>query len=143
MSTVIGSCTDCIISVPVVPTSTLGLKGNLFAGQGLVLKNLMSLSPAYDASAGLVVQDFTIAASGSLDLPVGTTALVLNVKGSTFLAPTPLQLTLTKTVGMNTSMYEVTVNQVYVSDDALTTISIANPSTTAAVSGTIAYVPAA
>jgi len=118
------------------------MKASVFSGKGQVLQNLMSVSPAYDATAGLVVQNFTIAASGTLDLPVGTTALFLTIKGSTFLAPTPVTLTITKTVESVTSMYEVTVNQFYVSDDALTTVAITNPSTTAAVSGTIAYVPA-
>lgn len=134
MSAVIG-CTDCIVSLPVVPVSTLNLRLTLYAGQSQVLRNIDNIRLSYDASAGLVVQDFGIAAAATLTLPTGTTALVLSVSA-------PVTLTITKTVDSTTTIYEVTVNQFYVSDDALTAVEIANTGTTA-MTGTLSYVPAA
>ncbi len=142
MSTVIGMCTDCIISVPIVPINTLSLRGQIASGQSQVIRNIKQVSCSYDATDGLIVQEFSIPASGSLALPTGTTALMLSILGSTFLSPTPLSLTISKTVGQTTNVYEVVVNQLYLSDDTLTAISISNPSTTAAVSGVLTYVPA-
>lgn len=134
MTDVLGSCTDCIISMPVVPKLTLDATLKVSLGQNQVIRNVGNFPVRFDATAGSSVEYFNVPASGSITLPSQTSGLIIATTGQ-------LNLTITKTVGMTTTMYEVVVNQLYVADDTLTTVTIANPSTTVAVTGQLMYVP--
>ncbi len=135
MSEVLGSCTDCIISMPVVPKRTLDATLKVTLGQNQVIRNVGNFPIRFDASSGSSVDYFNIPASGTLVLP-STSGLIIVTNGS-------LELTITKTVGVTTTMYDVLVNQMYIADDSLTSVTITNPSTTAAVTGQFMYVLAA
>jgi len=127
-----------IVSLPATPTNTLNfaVKGSL--GQGSIMRNIGNFYASFDATEGAVLQQFSVSSS-SLVLPTGTAGLLIVSNGG------PLVLNLTKTTGTLVApvvtMYTVYLNQLYLTDDMLSGVTIVNPTAGSTVSGFIAYVP--
>jgi hypothetical protein len=126
-----------IVSLPATPTNTLNfaVKGSL--GQGQIMRNIGNFYTSFDATEGAVLQQFSV--TSSLVLPSGTAGLLVTSNGG------PLVLNITKTTGTTlapvVSMYTVYVNQLYLTDDTLSAITIVNPTAGSTVSGFLAYIP--
>src|SRR5271168_366768 len=131
------STTGGVVSLPATPMNTLNLAIRASLGQNQITRNVGNFYASFDATNGVVQQQFSIAAGATLTLPTGSAGLLVSSNGGA------LTLNLSKTTGTTTptvTTYMVTVNQVYVSDDTLSAVSITNPGTTV-VAGFIAYIP--
>ena len=137
MSTVFNT-SGGVVSLPATPMNTLNLAIKASLGQNQITRNVGNFYTSFDATNGAVQQQFSIAAGATLALPTGSAGLLVSSNGGA------LTLNLSKTTGTTATpvvtSYTVTINQVYLSDDTLSTVSIMNPGTTP-VTGFIAYIP--
>lgn len=136
MSTVFNTSGN-IVSLPATPMNTLNLAIKASLGQNQITRNVGNFYASFDATNGATQQQFSIAASATLTLPTGSAGLLISSNGGA------LTLNLSKTTGTTTPVvttYTVTMNQVYLSDDTLSTVSITNSGTTP-VTGFLAYIP--
>jgi hypothetical protein len=118
-SEVVGSCSDCIISVPNASPLSLKFKVDIQEGINHLIKHRGLVNGYYPTTTGLSVQQLTIAESGSYSPGQTCSALILSTNS-------PIQLTL---VNGGISM-TVTVNQLFIIDSPFTSFSLTNPSTT-------------
>jgi hypothetical protein len=140
MSTVVvGTCTDCITSLPTMPTVTLNGKLNVYQGQGAIMRNLQNVPISFDATNGLVVQNLNLQPQETFTLYNGAAGLIL--------APTAaLNVVTTVTVAGTpavTTTNDLTVTSILILDQTLTTVTITNPNLAggAAITAFLAYVP--
>lgn len=121
MSTVVGDCTDCIVSLPVVPKTSLKFGISVARGYNGVIQQSGLFSAVYTADN--IAQQSGSLATGASFTPqtstTGYTAICLSVNQ-------PCTLLLTK----GSSSLSVTVNQVLVLDDTFTGFTITNPTGT-------------
>ena len=131
------NATGGVVSLPATPMNTLNLAIRASLGQNQITRNVGNFYASFDATNGAVQQQFSIAADATLTLPSGSTGLLVSSNGGA------LTLNLSKTTGTTTptvSTYMVTVNQIYVSDDTLSAVSITNPGNNV-ITGFVAFVP--
>lgn len=127
MSTVVGTCTDCIVSVP--NANPLSLKYTVEVQQGInrLIKNRGTVSGYYPAN-DQSVQYLVIAAAGSYSPNASTTSLVISTD-------IPLQVTITRQLASTT----FNVNQLLILDDTVTSFLITNPSVTTVANVFVAF----
>jgi hypothetical protein len=140
MSTVIGSCTDCIVSLPSVPINTLNGKLGINSGRGAVLRALRNVNFSFDASNGLVVQDLVLQPQQTFSLYTGAAGFILAPKA-------PLSVVTAYQTGSppSTNTNAFTVNSILLLDSPVIGASITNPNPTngAPIDAFLAYVPSA
>ena len=128
-----------VVSLPATPTNTLNLAVKASLGQGSIMRNLGNFYSSWDATLGVVQQQFSIAASASLALPSGASGLMVYSNGGA------LTVNLSKTTGTvqapAVANYTVYMQQMYMTDDSLSGVTLVNTSTTDAVTGFLAYIP--
>jgi hypothetical protein len=115
---VVGTCTDCIISVP--NNSTLSLKYKVSVQEGInhVIKNKGEVNGYYPCST-TNVQGLTLAPGATYAPTQSATSILLSVDA-------PVQLTIFRDL----VAFTVTVNQLFIMDDSITRFSITNTSST-------------
>jgi hypothetical protein len=127
-----------VVSLPATPTNTLNfaIRGSL--GQKQITRNIGNFMASFDATAGAILQQFSISANTSLVLPTGSAGLLVKSNGGA------LSLNLSKTTGTVVApvvaQYTVFMTQLYLTDDNLSGVTITNAGDTP-VLGFIAYVP--
>jgi len=138
MSTVFNA-SGGVVSLPATPTNTLNFAIKASLGQGSIMRNLGNFYSSWDATPGVVQQQFSIAGSASLVLPSGVAGLIVVSNGGI------LTLNLTKTTGTTESPvvanYSVYMEQLYLTDDSLSGVTIVNPTAGVVVTGFLAYIP--
>jgi outer membrane usher protein FimD/PapC len=138
MSTVFNT-SGGIVSLPATPLNTLNfaIRGSL--GQNQITRNIGNFYASWDATMGAVQQQFSIANGTPLVLPSGAAGILVYSNGGT------LTLNLSKTTGTveapMVANYTVYMEQIYLSDDSLSAVTIENPTVGTTVTGFIAYVP--
>jgi hypothetical protein len=131
MSTVVGTCTDCIVSLPAQPITSLKFKIVAQQGNGGIIRTLGTYNAYYPAANISSEQLIVLAESGTFSpvLPTALKALSVYVSGG------PVTVALTKGEIVST----LTVNTILIVDDAYTAVTITNPSTTASVQVQLNY----
>ena len=138
MSTVFNA-SGGIVSLPATPKNTLNfaIKGSL--GQNQILRNIGNFYASWDATNGAIQQQFSISNGSPLILPSGCAGLLVVSNGG------DLTLNLAKTTGTIQAPvvadYTVFMQQMYLTDDSLSGVTIVNPTAGFVVTGFIAYVP--
>ncbi|WP_391857908.1 hypothetical protein, partial [Vibrio cidicii] len=118
--TVVGTCQDCIVSVPPAPPASLRFRLNVVEGQNLVLKQVGTLSSIYPASG--------VGAIGQRLTP--TTSMTLGpVQGLAIATTAPLTVEVTTPTAVNITF---NVNTMLVLDDKYTAVVITNSAPVAA-----------
>lgn len=128
MSTVVGTCTDCIVSLPPIPPRSLSLVVKASVGNNLIRRQVGDFQGFYPANnvSEQVVQLAPASAFG----PVTTGCKSLMVA-------TDKPVTVSVTKGGVTSV--LTVNSVLVLDDAYDTFTVSNSGMTANANVSIFY----
>jgi hypothetical protein len=131
MSTVVGTCTDCIVSLPTQPLTSLKFKIVAQQGMGGIIRTLGTYNAYYPAANISSEQLIVLAESGTFApvLPSALKALSVYVTGG------PVTVALTNGEVVST----LTVNTILIVDDAYTAVAITNPSTTASVQVQLNY----
>ena len=128
MSTpVVGTCTDCIISLPPQPLTSLRFRVDVNTGYNKILKHVTTAN-GYYPSDDLGVQALTLAASSSYAHTTGVTALFVSTDQ-------PLQVTVT----IGNAAMTFNVNSLLILDDTYTSFTVANTSTTNVANLSLAY----
>jgi hypothetical protein len=130
MSTVVGTCTDCIVSLPAQPTHAVNLRVQTSTSDNLIIRETGAYQQSY-ANAQSTDLFVAIAPSGNYAIPSGTQFLFLY-------ASAPVQVLaidsgVTQTLNVNTFL---------ILDSAYSSIQISNPSTTEAVNINLSFIPA-
>lgn len=130
MSTVVGNCTDCIVSLPVISTHAVNLRVQTSVSDNMIIRETGAYQQSYanDQSTDLYVQ---IAASGNYAIPSGTQFLFLRVSA-------PVSVT---AVVAGVSM-TFNVATFLVLDTPYSAIQISNPSSTATVNMNLTFITA-
>jgi hypothetical protein len=129
MSTVVGDCQDCIVSLPVVSTTSMKLSVQVSMGYNLLLRRVGTYNQVYanDQTLDTFVE---IAASGNYAIPNGTQVFFLSVS-----AP------VTVTAVIETISYTFPVQSLLILDTPYASIQVNNASTTASVFAHMSYIP--
>lgn len=128
MSTpVVGTCTDCIVSLPPQPLTSLRFRVDVTTGYNKVLKHVTTAN-GYYPSDDLGTQTLTLAASSSYSHPTGISALFVSTDQ-------PLQVTVT----IGNVALTFNVNSLLILDDTYTSFTVANTSTTNVANVGLAY----
>jgi hypothetical protein len=115
MSTVVGTCTDCIVSLPVQPKTSLVFAVAVSEGMNGVIKQLGTFRGYYPSDN---------LSSQSLELTPGSTFTTGKVTAVCIKTNQPLQVTtMTGGVGMTFN-----VNSLMILDDSYDSLEITNPS---------------
>lgn len=117
MSTVVGTCTDCIVSLPAQPPTSMKFSVSVTEGFNSILKRVGTVNGIYP-SASMALDGPTLAPGASYAIGA-TKSLCIGTSA-------PLQVTVT--VGSITMTFNV--NSLLILDDAYTSVRITNPSTT-------------
>jgi hypothetical protein len=131
MSTVVGTCGDCIVSRPPQPTHAVNLRIQTNVSDNLVIRQTGAYQQSY-ANAQSTDLFVEIAASGNYAIPAGTQFLFLRV--SSPVAVTAVVAGVSMTFNVSTFL---------VLDTAYQAIQISNPSATSSVSMNLMYIPTA
>jgi len=128
-----------IVSLPQTPLNTLNLSVKASLGQNQITRNIGNFYSSWDASNGAVQQQFSIVNGTPLVLPSGAAGLLVYSNGGT------LTLNLSKTTGTvqapTVANYTVYMEQLYITDDSLSAVTLVNPVAGTPVTGFIAYIP--
>lgn len=124
---VVGTCTDCIISVP--NNSPLSLKYKVTVQEGInhVIKHKGDVIGYYPCSS-TNVQGLSLAPGATYAPTQSATSLLVATDA-------PVQLTIFRDL----VAFTVTVNQLYIMDDAVTRFSITNTSSTVTANVFLSY----
>jgi len=126
-SEVIGTCGDCIISVPNASTLSLKFKVDIQEGVNHLIRH-RGLVNGYYPTTNESVQNLTIATSGSYSPGQSCTALLVSTDS-------PVQLTLNNgSIAMT-----ITVNQLFIIDQSFTSFVLTNTSTTEVANVILAF----
>lgn len=128
MSTVVGDCTDCIVSLPAIPKRSLSLVVKASVGLNLIRRQVGDFQGFYPAD-NVSDQAVQLAPSGVFG-PVAT-----GFKSLMIATDQPLQVSVTK-AGVTSIL---TVNSVLVLDGAVDAFTVTNPSTTLTANASILY----
>jgi hypothetical protein len=131
MSTVVGTCADCIVSLPPQPTHAVNLRIQTNVSDNLVIRETGAYQQSY-ANAQSTDLFVSIAASGNYAIPSGTQFLFLRV--SSPVAVTAVVAGVSMTFNVNTFL---------VLDTSYDAIQVTNPSTTSSVLMNLVYIPTA
>ena len=130
MSTVVGSCEDCIVSLPAQPNTAVNLRVQTSVSNGLVIRQTGAYQQSY-ANAQSIDLFVQIAESGNYAIPGGTEFLFIRVSA-------PVQVT-AQVAGVSMTF---NVQAMLILDTAYTAVQISNPSTTQTVNMNLTYIPA-
>jgi hypothetical protein len=126
---VVGTCQDCIISVPITTKSSMRLSVQVTMGNNLLLRNVGTYNQIYPNDQ--VLDTFVeIAASGNYSIPLGTQVFFLSVS-----AP------VTVTAVINSMLYTFPVQSLLILDTPYSSLMVTNGSTTASVFAHMSYIP--
>lgn len=130
MSTVVGNCGDCIVSLPAQSTHAVNLRVQTSVSDNLVIRETGAYQQSYvnDQSTDLFVQ---IAEAGNYAIPAGTQFLFLCVSSPVAVIAVVAGVSMTFNVAA-----------LLVLDTPYDAIQISNPSTTATVNMNLVFIPA-
>lgn len=131
MSTIVGSCEDCIISLPAQPTHAVNLRVQTTVSDNLVIRETGAYQQSY-ANAQSLDMFVQIVASGNYAIPSGTQFVFLHVSS-------PVAVTAVL-AGVNMTF---NVNSFLILDTPYDAIQISNPSTASSVNMNLVYIPTA
>lgn len=120
----VGTCTDCIVSLPPQPKTSLVLALEMFECDNLIRKSVARFNGNYPAN-NLTEVGISIAPGGSFATNPVTAVCVTTDQ--------PLQVT----ISTNGNLFTMVVNQVLILDGAYDSVTVHNP---AAVGGNTANV---
>lgn len=115
MSTVVGTCTDCIVSLPAQPATSLVFQVNVSEGIRGVIKQL-GLARGHYPADNIGSTSFALAPGGSYTVGPVTAVFVSTNQ--------PIQVT----VSIAGQAMTFNVNSLLILDDAYDSVTIANPS---------------
>lgn len=128
MTTVVGTCTDCIVTLPVQPTTSLRYSVVVTEGNNLVLKNRGTIEAVY-ASNTLGSEHLTLTPQQQYSWSQSFTSLCISTDQ-------PIQVSLKTAV----STVVFTVTKVLVIDQPFIGVTILNPASNVAPVGPTANV---
>jgi hypothetical protein len=128
MSSVVGSCGDCIISVPNASPLSLKFKVDIQEGLNHIIKHRGLANGYYPTLTGLSVQQIQIAASGSYSPAQTCSSLLISTD-------TPVTLTLNN----ESVAITITVSQLFIIDQAFTSFTLVNTSATSPANLIVAF----
>jgi len=128
MSDVVGTCGDCIISVPNASPNSLKFSVSVDEGVNKIIKHRANVSGYYPTATGLSVQSITLEPSGTYSPGLPVSALLISCNA-------PIQATLVS----NGVSITLPVNQLLSMDSGFDSVSVTNVSTTDNVQITLAF----
>lgn len=121
---VVGTCTDCIVSLPVQPTNSLVFTVGVKECNNLVLKHVAQFETNYPAT-DITEMGVNLAPGGSYTT-TAVTAVVVNTNA-------PLQVT----VSLAGNAFTFNVNNILVLDDSYDSVTLTNPAATGGATATV------
>ncbi|BAG41642.1 hypothetical protein [Ralstonia phage phiRSL1] len=119
MTTVVGDCADCIISVPNNSLLSMVYRVSVDEGQNHLIRHRGNVNGYYPAQS-VSAQGITLAAGSSHTVNVSTSSILVSTN-------TPLQMSL---VQAGVTVTTMTVRQLMIVDDAFSSFTLTNNGTT-------------